>query len=125
MQINFRRTDGIVNGTYIYYWKSKELSDEKISSIKTSDYGFTSYLDYQDTNKVRVKLNGGCLKQDRSTLLHGGIVNVYIVYKITDNCNVISYPALENNLFGAAKLTKKADFDKYGYSNYGIGFDRH
>ena len=46
IQRNFRRIDGVVNGTYVYYWKSKELPDEKISSIKTSDYGFTSCLDY-------------------------------------------------------------------------------
>ena len=27
-------------------------------------------------------------------------------------------------MFGAATLTKNADIDKYGYSGYGIGFDR-
>ena len=27
-------------------------------------------------------------------------------------------------LFGAVALTKNADFDKYRYSGYGIGFDR-
>ena len=72
-----------------------------------------------------VKSNGGCLKQDQPTLLHGGIVNVYVVYEITDNFNVSSYPALENCLFGAVKLTKNTDADKYGYSGYGIGFERH
>ena len=29
-----------------------------------------------------------------------------------------------NCLFGAVNLTKNADIDKYGYSGYGIGFDR-
>ena len=67
----------------------------------------------------------GLFKQDRPTLLHGGIVNVYIVYEITDNFNISSYPTLENCSFGAVKLTKNADIDKYGYSNYGTGFDRH
>ena len=76
---------------------------KKINSIKTSDYGLTLYLDYYDTNKIRVKFNGGCLKQDRPTLLHGGIINVYIVYEITHNFNVRSYPILENRLFGAVK----------------------
>ena len=101
------------------------MHDEKISSVKTSDYGLTSDLDYYNTNKITVKFNGGCLKQDRTTLLHGGIVNVYIVYEITNNFNVSSYPTLENCLFGAVKLTENADIDKYGYSNYEIGFDRH
>ena len=101
------------------------MSDEKINSIKTTDYGLTPYLDCYDTNKIKVKFNGGCLKQDWPTLLHGGIINVYIVYEIIDNFNVSSYQTLENCLFGAVKLTKNADIDKYGYSNYGIGFDRH
>ena len=57
---------------------------KKINSIRTSEYGLTPYLDFYDTNKIRVKLNGGFLKQDRPTLLHGGIVNLYIVYEITD-----------------------------------------
>ena len=48
-----------------------------------------------------------------------------MVYEITDNSNASSYPTLENILFGAVKLTKNADIDKYGYSGYGIGFDRH
>ena len=101
------------------------MSDEKINSIKTSDYGLTPYLDYYDTNKIRVKFNGGCLLQDRSTLLHGGIINVYIISETTDNFNVRSYPTLENWLFRAVKLTKNADIVKYGYSYYEIGFDRH
>ena len=29
-----------------------------------------------------------------------------------------------NCLFGVVTLTKNADIDKYGYSGYGIGFDR-
>ena len=52
-------------------------------------------------------------------------MNAYIVYEITDNFNVSSCPTLENCLFGAVKLTKNTDIDKYGYSNYGIGFDRN
>ena len=125
IQRYFKRIVGVGNGNCIYYWKSKGLSDERINSIKTSDYGITPYLSYYDTNKIRVKFDGGCLKQDQGTLLHGGIVNIYIVYEITDNFNVSSYPTLENCLFGTVKLTKNADIDKYGYSGYGIGFDRH
>ena len=73
-------------------WKSKGLSDEKISSIKTTDYGLNPYLDFYDINKIRVKFNGDCLKQDHPTLLfHDGIINFYIVYEIIDNLNVSSY----------------------------------
>ena len=30
-----------------------------------------------------------------------------------------------NSLFGAIKLTRNADFDKYKYPGFGIGFDAH
>ena len=30
---------------------------------------------------------------------------------------------LQNCLFGAIKLTKNNDIEKYGYAEYGIGFD--
>ena len=33
-------------------------------------------------------------------------------------------PTLKNCLFGTVTLSKNADIDKYGYSAYGIGFDR-
>ena len=33
-------------------------------------------------------------------------------------------PTLKNCLFSAITLAKNADIDKYGYSGYGIGFDR-
>ena len=72
----FKRTAGVSNGNYIYYWKFKGLPSERTNSIKISDYGITPYLSYYDTNKIRVKFDGGCLKQDQGTLLHGGIVNM-------------------------------------------------
>ena len=37
---------------------------------------------------------------------------------------IISDPTLENCLFGAVTLTKHVNIDRYGYSGYGIGFDR-
>ena len=94
IQRYFKRIAGVGNGNYIYYWKSKGLSDERINSIKTSDYGITPYLSYYDTNKIRVKFDGGCLKQDPGSLFHGGIVNIYIVYEISKNINTSDYPTL-------------------------------
>ena len=120
IQRYFKRIVNVGNDNYVYYWKSKGLSDEKINSIKTSDYGITPYLSYYDTNKIRVKFNGSCLKQDQATLLHGGIVDFYMVYEISKKINISNYPTLENRLFGAVKLTKNADIDKYRYSGYGI-----
>ena len=41
------------------------------------------------------------------------------------NINISDCQTLENCLFGAVSLTKNADIDKYNYSRYRIGFDRH
>ena len=35
---------GVDNGSYIYYWKSKGLPDEKINFIKTSNHNITPNL---------------------------------------------------------------------------------
>ena len=35
---------GVGNSRYIYYWESKGGSDEKINSIKTSNYSITPNL---------------------------------------------------------------------------------
>ena len=49
-------------------------------------------------------------------------MNIYIVYDLDSNINNFE-PTLENCLFGAIKITKNSDIDKYKYSGYGIGFD--
>ena len=100
------------------------MSDEKNNSIKTPNDSITPNLDYYGT-KTRVEFNGSCLKQDSVTFNHGKVVNIYIVYEISKSINISDYPTLEDCLFGAVSLTKNAGFHKYGYSGYGIGFDRH
>ena len=119
-----KRIAGVGNSNYIYYWQSKGLSDERINYIRTPNYSFTPSLDYYGT-KTRVEFNGSCLKQDSVTFNHGKVVNIYIVYEISKSINISDYPTLEDCLFGAVSLTKNAGFHKYGYSGYGIGFDRH
>ena len=47
------------------------------------------------------------------------------MFEISKSINISNYPTLENCLFGAVSQTKNADIDKYKYSGYGIGFDRH
>ena len=99
------------------------MSDERINSITASNYSITPELSYHGC-KIRVKLNGSCLNQDRATYCHGTIVNIYIVYEISKNYNISSYSTLENCLFGAVSLTKHVDIHQYKYSGHGIGFDR-
>ena len=56
---------------------------------------------------------------------HGKVVNICIVYEISKSINISDYPTLENCLFGAVSLTKNADFNRYKYFGYRIGFDGH
>ena len=118
----FKRIADVGSCNYMYFWKSKGLSDERINSITTSNYSITPELSHHGT-KTRVKLSGRCLRQDKATY-NGTIVNIYIVYEISKNCNISSYLTLENCLFGAVNLTKHVDIDQYKYSGYDIGFDR-
>ena len=70
----FKRIAGIGSGNYIYIWKSKGLSDEKINSITTSNYSITPELNHYGT-KSRATFSGKCLKQDKATYNQGAIVN--------------------------------------------------
>ena len=56
--------------------------------------------------------------------LHKHVADLYITYKLdTWSRNLNTFLTLGNCLFGAAKLTKNAHPDKYGYSGYGTGLD--
>ena len=100
------------------------MSDEIIKPSTTSDNSLAPALSYIG-NKMRVKFDGSCLKQDKITFTYGKTVNIYIVYEISfSTCGYDEYTVLENSLFGAIKLVKNADIDKYKYSGYGISFDR-
>ena len=63
-------------------WNSKRLSNENIETPNTSTNFLNPLLDYVST-KIRVKLSGSFLKQDKATYNHGTIVNIYIVYEIS------------------------------------------
>ena len=110
---------------YILSWKSRGLNDMKIESIKTNNYLLNPHTGNYDMSKIRIKFNGSFLNRFSLTILHRDIVNIYIVYEITSDYSSINFPTLENCLFGSVKLTKNADIGKYGYSGYGIGFDRN
>ena len=63
------------------------------------------------------------MQQKTVTYNHKRIVNLYEVYEITNFHGIDDYATLTNALFGAVKLTKNVDIDKYKYSGYGIAFD--
>ena len=50
----FKRVAGVDSGNYVYLWKSKGLSDERINSITTSNYSITPELSHY--GKIQWKL---------------------------------------------------------------------
>ena len=57
----FKRVIGVGTGNYIYFWKSKGLSDENITAPTTRDYKGNLQLSYFGT-KANVELTESCLK---------------------------------------------------------------
>ena len=91
----FKRIVGVGSGNYMYFWKSKGLSDERINSNTESNHSITPELSYYG-GKTRVEFNESCSKQDKVAYSHGTIVNMYIVHEISKNYNISSYPTLGN-----------------------------
>ena len=76
---------------------------------------------YYVATKASVRFSRDCLKQEKITFNHGKIVNIYIVYKIDKTINISSYATLGNCLFGAVKLTKYVEFDRWGFFSHPSG----
>ena len=57
----FKRIANVGTGNYIYFWKSKGLSDERINSIATSNYSITPELNHFGS-KAKVKFRRIWLK---------------------------------------------------------------
>ena len=71
----------IAKTKYISEWKSKGLYDESIKPPSTSDNSLSPLIGYLG-NKIRLKFNGGCLKQqNKLTYTHGTIINIYTVFE--------------------------------------------
>ena len=83
------------NDSNILSWKSKGLSNKNIKPPTTSNKIFNPTLNFVGA-KIRVKLNGDCLRQEKIIFNHGKIANIYIVYELEKSVNISSYPTLEN-----------------------------
>ena len=105
---------------YIISWKSKGLSNKKMNYDNT----FSNLAPKLEYDNARIKLNfhGSFLRMDKVALNYGSIVNIYIVYKLTSR-TADSSITLQSCLFGAVKVTKNLDTDKYKYSGSSVGFD--
>ena len=105
-------------------WKSKALSDEKLTTPKTNDNSLSLSIKWYENLNFCLIFKGSCLKQKDATFTPPIIINFFIVYEL-DTCSwdLNSDFPLKDCLFGGFKLTKNADPDKYVYTGYGIGFN--
>ena len=101
-----------VNSSWITKWESKGLSNESLEVVSTSSNTLTPSVNYY-REKARLKFTGSVLQQKIVTYRHRKVINLYVVYEITNFHDIDNYPTLTNSLFGAVKLTKNADIDKY------------
>ena len=86
----------IANTKYISEWKFKGLSDESIKPPATSDNSLSPLIDYLG-DKIRLKFNGGCLKQPKLTFTHGKTINIYIVYELGASSSFSDDSTLKNS----------------------------
>ena len=121
--IRYFKVNMITNTDYVLSWKSKGLSAESYKAPTTSDNSLTPESNYYG-NKTRVKFNRSCLQQSKVSYTHENVVNIFIVYELGASGCHNNDPTLKNCLSGAVTFTKNTDIDKYGYSGYGIGFER-
>ena len=84
----------------------------------------TNFSPEYDSYYGIVTFKGICLKQKSVSFLHKNVVNLCISYTLDKwSKDLETYFTLGNCLFGAVKLTKNADPDKYEYNGYGIRLD--
>ena len=87
--------------------ESKELCNEKISSVTISNYSQAPRPVYNNA-RIKLEFRGDLLKEDKVTYNSGPIVNIYTVYRLIPSVNT-SGITLDNCLFGAVKLAKNDD----------------
>ena len=98
------------------------MSNKSLEVVSKTDNTLTPSVNYYE-DKVRLRFTGSVLQQKTITYSHKRVVNLYVVCEITNFHGIDSYPTLTYALFGAVKLTKNADIDKYRCFGYGTGFE--
>ena len=81
----YLKVSNVNNTNYSLSWKSRGLNYVKIESVKTNNYLLNPRVDHYDTSKIRIQFDGSFLNRFPPTILHGNIVNIYIVYQITSD----------------------------------------
>ena len=93
------------------------MFDKSIKPPAASNNSLALALNYINT---KLQFDGSCLKQQKWHLHISKLANTYIVYEI----NLwSSTQGADFRKFGAVKLDKNTDPNKYSHYGYDIGFD--
>ena len=81
----------------------------------------------KNNKETYVLLQGNYFQQNNKTIIPNNnkkVINIYIVYKLTPISSTRNTDyTIQNDLFGAMKITKNADYSKNNYTGYGLCFD--
>ena len=105
-------------------WESKGLPNEKCIPFFISNNILSPKLVWMNNSRIKLEFKGKYLKPDKTLFTPNNVVNLCIVYELnTWSEDLNAEFTLKDYLFGAVKLTKNANRNKYPYSGYGIRFD--
>ena len=101
--------------------KSKVLLKESIKTPTISDNSFALRLAFIYNRRIGIKFKENCFIQDNISFTYRTLVNSFIVYKLnTWSRDLNTDFTLGDCSFGAVKLPKNGDLDKYRYGGFGI-----
>ena len=94
------------------FWRSTVLSDEKIKPTKDS---YSPKLSFKG-EKISLNFNSSILVQEKISYTHGSIVNIYVVYSLSNIVISTDSNSIAECLFGATSLSNNK------YTSYSISF---
>ena len=90
------------------------MSNEKHKPPITENHTISPNLKWVNHSKIRGTFTGSYLKQDKVIFSPRNVINLFIVYQLDMWLRVLKTDFTKKDcLFGAIKLTKNADSDKY------------
>ena len=98
------------------------MPNEGLEVVSETDNTLDPIINWLDGDKIGLRFARSCLRESKITYNHGKIVNIYIAYALLNVYSNDNYRTFKNALFGAVRLTKNTDINKYIYSCYEIRF---
>ena len=98
------------------------MSEESFRTLITLDNSFAPKLSFAFNRRMVAKFKRNCLTQDNVYFTHRNVVNLFLYDLDTWSRNLNMDFTLGDCFFGAVKLAKNPDPDKYWYSGYGIRY---